>query len=117
MMARKVSGMVLSSAGKGAAWRSLLKCLARFKGVHKLRHKNGGLCRLLKKNPDDWIDYQIDPRPHHDFRYALHTAKLAKLGWQMRSDIEAQLAQTVCWYQEHQTWWRQRKAAAENIYR
>lgn len=74
------------------------------------------LCELLQKNPADWIEYLPDPRPNHDFRYALNTEKLAKLGWQSKVSIMSAFAETIAWYQNHESWWRSRKATAEAIY-
>lgn len=75
------------------------------------------LCEILGKNADEWIEQIPDPRPHHDFRYALDTGKIKKLGWQPRFDIKKQFTETAQWYQNNQNWWKKRKQEAERIYR
>lgn len=51
------------------------------------------------------IEYVAD-RPGHDYRYALDTGKLRKLGWDPEVELEAGLAETVEWYRAHEDWWR-----------
>lgn len=75
------------------------------------------VCALLKRGPAETIELIPDPRPNHDFRYALDTTKLQQLGWTMpKQDFADQLAATVRWYVDHRAWWQQRKAEAEKIY-
>lgn len=74
------------------------------------------LCRILSLDPEEWIEHIPDPRPNHDFRYALNTEKLQAIGWRLSSDPYEQFRQTVAWYQEHSDWWQRRKAEAERIY-
>ncbi len=75
------------------------------------------LCKSLDKDPNEWIDYIPDPRPDHDFRYAIDTTKLESLGWKPNRDPENQFPETVKWYQDNQEWWKKRKAEAESIYK
>lgn len=75
------------------------------------------LCRAMKIDPKEWLDFIPDPRPGHDFRYALDTSKLESLGWQPERKPEEQFAQTLKWYQKHLEWWQKRKAEAEKIYK
>lgn len=75
------------------------------------------ICQALKKDPAHFIQHIPDPRLAHDFRYALNTDKLEKLGFKPKTAIKKEFQQTVRWYQNHLKWWRQRKAAAEEIYR
>lgn len=75
------------------------------------------LCRLLKVDPDKWIEYIPDPRPNHDFRYALNIEKITKLGFRPMVDPFAQFRETVKWYSENQSWWKKRKEEAESIYK
>lgn len=48
----------------------------------------------------------VEDRLGHDRRYALDTTKLRGLGWAPRASFEQGLAETVRWYQEHESWWR-----------
>lgn len=58
--------------------------------------------------PRSLIQHVTD-RPGHDMRYSLDCAKLHRLGWEPRHDLEACIARTVAWYREHQDWWRKIK--------
>lgn len=75
------------------------------------------LCKLLEVDPREWIEYIPDPRPNHDFRYALNIDKITKLGFSPRIDPFAQFSETVKWYKENQSWWKKRKEEAESIYK
>ncbi|OIP06722.1 hypothetical protein AUK41_01685 [Candidatus Berkelbacteria bacterium CG2_30_43_20] len=74
------------------------------------------VCTAMGKEPDEWIDHIPDPRVDHDFRYAIDTTKLEKLGWMPQRDPEKQITQTVEWYTHNQKWWKKRKEEAEKIY-
>lgn len=74
------------------------------------------VCHALDKDPNDWIDHIPDPRPDHDFRYAIDTTKLEDLGWKPNRDPEKQIIDTVRWYQKNKKWWEKRKKEAEKIY-
>ncbi|HEY1074230.1 MAG TPA: NAD-dependent epimerase/dehydratase family protein [Patescibacteria group bacterium] len=74
------------------------------------------LCEILHKDPEEMIEYIPDPRPNHDFRYALNTEKIASLGWKPSGKARSQFEETVEWYQSHEAWWRKRKEEAERIY-
>lgn len=60
----------------------------------------------------------VPDRPGHDMRYAIDASALREeLGWEPRyRDFRAGLEATVQWYQEHESWWRPLKAAAEQRY-
>lgn len=75
------------------------------------------LCKALNKDPKDWIEFVPDPRPAHDFRYALDTSKLEALGWKPDRNPDKQFGETVEWYKKHEKWWKKRKAEAERIYK
>jgi len=75
------------------------------------------LCKALNRDPEEWIEYVPDPRPDHDFRYAIDTTKLESLGWSPEREPEKQFAETLKWYQENEKWWQARKAEAEKIYK
>lgn len=59
---------------------------------------------------EDWIELVRD-RPGHDFRYALDTSKVQKLGIRPRYSLEEALQKTIDWYRSHADWWRPLKAA------
>ncbi len=60
----------------------------------------------------DLITFVAD-RPGHDYRYAMSAAKAEALGWQRTWTFPAGLAQTVRWYQDNETWWRDVKRKLE----
>lgn len=74
------------------------------------------ICEMLNLNPKKWIEKILDPRPHHDFRYALNIDKIKALGWSKVLIVRSQFEQTITWYQKNKKWWLKRKAAAEKIY-
>jgi len=45
------------------------------------------------------IDHIPDPRPGHDFRYALDTTKIRKLGWKPSFKFKEGLDITQQWFQ------------------
>ena len=48
--------------------------------------------------------------------FEFHRAR-EELGWKPQfQDFESGMADTVKWYQEHQDWWRPKKAAIEAAY-
>ncbi|MBI2462549.1 MAG: dTDP-glucose 4,6-dehydratase [Candidatus Rokubacteria bacterium] len=69
---------------------------------------------LLGK-PESLIRHVAD-RPGHDRRYALDCRKLHALGWRPTHAFDDALAETVRWYQDHEAWWRPRKAGAFQEY-
>jgi dTDP-glucose 4,6-dehydratase len=54
----------------------------------------------------------VADRAGHDRRYALDCSKLRALGWASRHSFRAALEKTVCWYVEHESWWRPLKSGA-----
>ncbi|KNX36361.1 dTDP-glucose 4,6-dehydratase [Luteipulveratus halotolerans] len=63
--------------------------------------------------------YDLVPdRPGHDLRYAIDSSKLrAETGWAPRfGDLRQGLADTIEWYREHESWWRDAKAETERAY-
>ena len=75
------------------------------------------ICEMLGVNKDEWIQYIPDPRPNHDFRYALNVDKITKLGFKPAVDPYAQFKATVEWYKTNEPWWKKRKEEAESIYK
>jgi dTDP-glucose 4,6-dehydratase len=67
----------------------------------------------------DRHDYDlVADRPGHDLRYAIDNTRLREeLGWAPQfQDFRAGLANTIAWYQEHESWWRPQKSAVEARY-
>ncbi len=63
------------------------------------------------------IEYVTD-RPGHDRRYAVNWSKINKeLGWSPSADFDVRLRETVDWYKENQTWWKEMKTTSENFYK
>lgn len=75
------------------------------------------ICELLGVNKDEWIQYIPDPRPNHDFRYALNVDKITALGFKPKIDPFSQFKTTVEWYKKNEQWWKKRKEEAESIYK
>lgn len=54
---------------------------------------------------DPEIEFIEDPRcSAHDFRYALETSKIHKLGWKPSIDFEEGLRKTIKWYLDNRNW-------------
>jgi len=75
------------------------------------------ICKLLEVDARERIEYIPDPRPNHDFRYALNIEKINKLGFKPHVDPFSQFKKTVDWYKENLDWWKKRKKEAESIYK
>lgn len=75
------------------------------------------ICKLMGTSAEDGINFIPDPRPNHDFRYALNIDKLTSLGFKPAIDPYNQFSLTVEWYKQHELWWKTRKAEAESIYK
>jgi dTDP-glucose 4,6-dehydratase len=52
----------------------------------------------------------VPDRPGHDRRYSVDASRIRELGWAPRASFREQLAQTIRWYVEHETWWRPLKS-------
>lgn len=48
------------------------------------------------------IDHIPDPRPGHDFRYAVDTTKMEALGWKPSYKFKDGIVETVQWYKDNQ---------------
>jgi dTDP-glucose 4,6-dehydratase len=75
------------------------------------------LCTILDLDPTEYIEFVPDPRPNHDFRYALDTSKINALGFKSSFDVYEQFVSTVNWYRTNPEWWGKRKPEAESIYK
>ncbi len=65
---------------------------------------------LRELNKDlSFVEY-IKDRPGHDFRYALDTRKIRKLGWSPKYTFEKAIKETIKWYKENQWWWKKIKS-------
>ena len=62
------------------------------------------LLEVLGKGKDD-IEYVPD-RPGHDFRYAVDSSKIRRLGWEPKHGFADRLSDTVDWYRDREDWWR-----------
>lgn len=71
----------------------------------------------LMKLSKSMLEFIPDPRPAHDFRYGVDTAKIKKLGFKPQADVKKTVSQTIAWYQQNKKWWQKRKREAERIYR
>jgi len=54
--------------------------------------------------PEDLIVHVRD-REGHDFRYAIDSTKLRRLGWEPVFGAEEAVRNAVRWYAEHRAWW------------
>ena len=57
----------------------------------------------------DMIEYVKD-RPGHDWRYALDSTKIKKLGFEPQVDFKDGLNQLVDWYKDNEMWWQDVKS-------
>ena len=56
---------------------------------------------------EDLIQFVTD-RPGHDRRYAVDSTKLrAEIGWKPLHDFERGLVETIEWYRQNESWWRE----------
>lgn len=59
------------------------------------------VCNALGKG-HSLIDFIPDPRPGHDFRYSVNTAKIRELGWKPTYKFKDGIKETVQWYTDNQ---------------
>ena len=62
------------------------------------------ILRELGKSED--LIVHVRDREGHDFRYAIDSTKLRKLGWEPAYDAEAAIRDAVRWYVDNEAWWR-----------
>ena len=64
------------------------------------------ICRILKKQPKDWIEFVKD-RPGHDRRYTVNWQKIKReLGWRPKYGFDVWLKKTIDWYVQNKNWWQ-----------
>ncbi len=67
------------------------------------------ILNLMGKD-ESMIKYVKD-RPGHDFRYAIDFSKIKnELGWQPEVDFDKGFKETIEWYKNNQTWWKNIKS-------
>ncbi|MBI4037249.1 dTDP-glucose 4,6-dehydratase [Candidatus Daviesbacteria bacterium] len=54
---------------------------------------------------DESFIEHVDHRLGHDFRYAIDTAKINKLGWKVEHNFDEWLKKVVDWYVQNKWWW------------
>jgi len=78
---------------------------SEFPNIEIVRHILGRL-----EKPASLIRFVKD-RPGHDRRYAMDATLIREeLGWEPEADFASGLDQTICWYIEHESWWRRVKS-------
>jgi dTDP-glucose 4,6-dehydratase len=56
---------------------------------------------------EELIEFVRD-RPGHDRRYAIDSTKIrSEIGWKPLHNLERGLAETIDWYRDNETWWRE----------
>jgi dTDP-glucose 4,6-dehydratase len=78
--------------------------------IHVVQTICGILDRLRPRDDGSSYVEQINfvaDRPGHDQRYAIDASNIGtKLGWTPRNTFETGIEQTVRWYLDNETWWR-----------
>jgi dTDP-glucose 4,6-dehydratase len=86
------------------------------------------ICDLLEelaaeRKPEGLVAYRdlitfVKDRPGHDARYAIDAGKIEReLGWRPQETFETGMRKTVCWYLEHEDWWRRVLSGAYKLER
>jgi len=67
------------------------------------------ILREMGRKWEDSVQYVKD-RPGHDRRYAIDAGKIQReLAWRPRHRFEDAIRETIRWYVDHESWWRQIK--------
>lgn len=65
---------------------------------------------------EEMIEFVPD-RPGHDMRYAIDFSKMKdELGWEPEIDFETGIKETVDWYKNNETWWKNIKSGEYEKY-
>ena len=71
--------------------------------------------RLLQlTGRDESFIERVPDRLGHDRRYSVEIDKISALGWAVRHDFDAGLAETVEWYRTRRDWWEPLKARKDS---
>lgn len=64
--------------------------------------------KILKHmNKSEDLIYYVADRPGHDLRYGLDSTKIRhKLGWKPKLKFNITLSETIDWYLENESWWK-----------
>ena len=64
--------------------------------------------KILKHmNKSENLIYYVADRPGHDLRYGLDSTKIRhKLGWKPKIQFNSTLTETIDWYLENESWWK-----------
>jgi dTDP-glucose 4,6-dehydratase len=60
-------------------------------------------------NKDRSFIKRVTDRPGHDFRYALDSQKIRKLGWRPKYNFNQAIEKTINWYKNNPKWWKKLK--------
>ena len=63
---------------------------------------------------ESMIEY-VEHRLGHDFRYAINSNKIKKLGWKAKHSFDEWIFQTVNWYKQNEWWWKPLKQNRPNV--
>ena len=66
------------------------------------------ILKIMDKTEDS-IEYVKD-RPGHDYRYAINSTKIKKLGFEPQVDFEQGLQDLIEWYKNNEQWWQDIKS-------
>jgi len=74
------------------------------------------ICTIMDVDPQQTIEYVKD-RPGHDRRYAVDWSKIHnELGWSPQHSLDQALEETVQWYRQNKSWWKNIKSGEYQNY-
>lgn len=86
-------------------------------GDHELTNLELTHAILQVLNKGESMIRRVADRAAHDRRYAVDTARIrAELQWMPKVAFDRGLRETVQWYQEHESWWREIKSGEYQDY-
>ncbi len=123
-----IEGKKVPLYGDGLNIRDWLYVLDNCSGIDLVLHKgeigeiynigadnektNKEITEIILKELDkdeSWIECVKD-RPGHDFRYALNSKKIKKLGWKPQYNFKKAIEETIEWYKNNPEWWKKIKS-------